>query len=305
MDRSQRGGAKETSRPPASSRLTFRPQPKARKNRKRPGSIWSRVPRPAQLADACGRLLRRSAPAALGLAIVATIGGGVWAGYHFVTHSPRFAITRIDVRGNHHLTTDQVLADLPAHAGDNVFATSLDGIVRELRAEPWIARAEAHRILPHTIVIDVVEREPVAMADLGGLYLVDATGHPFKRAAIEAGDGAGLPIVTGLDRTAYLADPDGTAVQIRGALATLATWRTAGDRPAIGEIHVDAHGAVTLHTYDEATAIQLGSTDRDVTSRMQTFDAVWAELTDGERARATAIHLDDRPDHVTVAFKDP
>jgi len=301
MDRSQRGGAKETTRPPASSRLTFRP----RKNRKKAGSIWSRVPRPAQMADACGRMLRRSAPAAAGLAIAAAVGGAAWAGYRFVTHSPRFAITRIEVHGNHHLSTEQVLADLPAHVGDNVFATSLDRVVRELRAEPWITHADAHRILPHTIVIDVVEHEPVAMAELGGLYLVDDTGHPFKRAAIDTDDGAGLPIVTGLDRTGYLADPDGTAAQIHGALAALATWRASGDRPAIGEVHVDAHGALTLHTYDEATAIQLGTADRDVTSRMQTFDAVWAELTDGERARATAIHLDDRPDHVTVAFKDP
>jgi len=301
MDRSQRGGAKETPRPPAASRLTFKP----RKNRKKQGSIWSRMPRPGQLADACGRMLRRSAPAAAGLAIVGAIGGAAWAGYHFVTTSPRFAITHIEIRGNHHLTADQIRADLPAQIGDNVFATSLGGVVRELRAEPWIARAQAHRILPHTIVIDVVEHEPVAMADLGGLYLVDETGHPFKRAAIDADDGAGLPIVTGLDRTGYLADPDATATQIRAALTALASWRASGDRPAIGEVHLDPHGALTLHTYDEATAIQLGASDRDVTSRMQTFDAVWAELTDAERARATAIHLDDRPDHVTVAFKDP
>ena len=76
-------------------------------------------------------------------------------------------------------------------------------------------------------------------------------------------------------------------------------------RPAIGEVHVDAHGAITLHTYDQATAIQLGTADAAVTSRMETFDSVWAQLTDSERARALAIHLDSRPDHVTVAFKDP
>ena len=305
MDRSQRGGAKETSRPPTSSRLTFKPQSKARKNRKRQGSIWSRVPRPAQIADACGRMLRRGAPAAIGLAIVGAIGGTAWAGYRFVTHSPRFAITTIEVRGNHHLTSEQIRAELPARAGDNVFATNLDGLVRELRAEPWVAHAEAHRILPHTIVVDVVEHEPAALADLGGLYLVDAAGHPFKHADLDLGDGAGLPIITGLDRAAFVADPDATATQIKTALATLTSWRTSGDRPVIGEVHVDAHGAITLHTYDQATAIRLGTADATVTSRMETFDTVWAQLTDSERARALAIHLDSRPDHVTVAFKDP
>ena len=300
MERSQRGGAKETTRPPTSSRLNFKP----RKNRKKQGSLWSRVPRPAQLADACGRMLRRSAPAAIGLAIVGAIGGTAWAGYHFVTHSPRFAITTIEVRGNHHLTTEQIRGELPARPGDNVFATNLGTLVRELRAEPWVARAEAHRILPHTIVVDVVEHEPAAVADLGGLYLVDATGHPFKHADLDAGDGAGLPIITGLDRNAFLADADATATQIKTALATLESWRTSGDRPAIGEVHLDAHGALTLHTYDQATSIQLGTADATVAARMDTFDAVWAQLTDSERTRALAIHLDSRPDHVTVAFKD-
>lgn len=303
MDRSQRGGAKETSRPPTSSRLTFKPrQGQGKKNRKVRGSFWSRMPKPDQLADACGRMLRRSAPAAIGLAIVGAIGGTAYAGYRFVTHSPRFALTSIEVRGNHHLTNEQVLAELPAHLGDNVFATNLDRTVRELRLDPWVAKASAHRILPHTIVIDVTEHEPAAIADIGGLYLVDAAGHPFKKYALD--DAANLPIITGLDRAAYAADPESAAGQIQAALTALATWRLDGDRPAIGEVHVDPHGALTLHTYDQSTQIQLGTPD-GVAQRMQTFDAVWGELTDTERQRALAIHLDSRPDHVTVAFKDP
>ncbi|MBA3539123.1 MAG: hypothetical protein H0T79_05810, partial [Deltaproteobacteria bacterium] len=59
---------------------------------------------------------------------------------------------------------------------------------------------------------------------------------------------------------------------------------------------------LTLHTYDRATAIQLGALGPDLASRMHTFDAAWAELTDAERETTRAIHLDARPDHVTVAF---
>src|SRR3569623_483362 len=122
MDRSQRGGAKETSRPPASSRLTFKP---AKKNRKVRGSQWSRMPKPAQLADACGRMLRRASPAASGLAIAGALGCTAYAVYRFVSHSSRFAITAIEVHGNHHLATEQVLAELAAHVGDHVIATTL------------------------------------------------------------------------------------------------------------------------------------------------------------------------------------
>jgi cell division protein FtsQ len=154
---------------------------------------------------------------------------------------------------------------------------------------------------------------PAAIVQLGGLYLVDADGHPFKRAELgpkleadgfttSEGDGAGLPIITGLDRNAYVANPAGTAAQIRAAMAALTSWRTAEDRPAIGEVHLDTHGALTLVTYERAISIQLGEMDDVLEQRMQTFDATWAELTSAERARTRAIHLDARADQVTVAF---
>ena len=285
-------------RPPRASRLTLRP----RRNRKKVAALWERVPRPAQVADACGRALRRALPALIAAFAMAALGGTAWAGYHFVTHSPRFAIAEIAVRGNQHLSADRVRGEISARPGDNVFATDLGAVVRELRADPWIAAASAHRVLPHTIVIDVREHVPAALLDLGGLYLADAQGRPFKRASIAAGEGQGLPVITGLTRAAFDADPDAGAAQVRGALAALAAWRQNADRPAIGELHLDRHGAITLDTYTGAVAIHLGPNDAGLPARMQVFDAAWAQLDPAERARARAVHLDVRPDHVTVAF---
>jgi hypothetical protein len=72
-------------------------------------------------------------------------------------------------------------------------------------------------------------------------------------------------------------------------------------RPEISEVHVDAHHSVTLRTYDRGVAIQLGAL-RELEERLTTFDAAWTELSDAERARVTALHLDARSDQVTVAF---
>src|SRR5258706_1161056 len=123
MDRSV--GGKPAQSPPASSRLTV----KAKPNRRRPTtspSVWARyqsLAKPAVVADACGRALRRSLPALIGIGVLGVIGGTAWAGYRFVTTSPRFAIHDIAIRGNHHLTVDQIRAALPVAVGDNVFAT--------------------------------------------------------------------------------------------------------------------------------------------------------------------------------------
>jgi len=286
-------------RPPNSSRLTV----KAKANRRlRQGSLWAQLPKPAVISDACGRALRRSLPALIGAGVLVAIGGTAYAGYQFVTTSSRFALSTIEVHGNDKLSSDAVIATLPAHVGDNMFKTSLGEVVAELRQNPWVATATAHRELPHTLVVEIREHVPAAVVQLGTLYLVDAEGHPFKRAELGAEDGAGLPIITGLDREAFTTDPAGSAADVRNALAALARWRSEADRPSIGEVHLDTHGALTLVTYEQAIAIQLGTIDDGLGLRMQTFDATWNQLSPSERSRARAIHLDARPDHVTVAL---
>lgn len=262
------------------------------------------------VADACGRAIRRSVPALAATAAIITVGAGVWLGHRFLTTSQRFAIVDIRIDGEHHLTEDQIRAALPVKLGDNVFATNLDTVTRTLRATPWIASASARRVLPDTLVVEIREHAPAAVVDLGGLYLVDPTGHPFKRAQLDHGDGDGLPVVTGISRRSYEADPAGTAQTITTALAALAAWTADPSRPAIGELSIDAHRSLTLRTYDHATAIQLGPMSGpaalpQIASRMATFDAVWAGLSPGERERASALHLDARTDQVTVAMHEP
>src|SRR5690242_8483727 len=114
MDRSRRAGAKETRpQPPASSRLTVKARPNRRKVAPR-GSLWSRLPKPMAIADACGRALRRSLPALIAVGVLGAVGGTAWGGYRFVTTSSRFAITEIAVNGNQQLSADQIRATLPA-----------------------------------------------------------------------------------------------------------------------------------------------------------------------------------------------
>jgi len=286
---------------PSVSRLNLKT-----KNRRRTpkASLWSRIPAPQTIANACGRVVRRSATGLVAVGVVALVATGAWLGYRFITTSPRFAITAIDVRGNQHLATDAIVAKLPVHVGDNIFSANTSTIVRSLRDQPWVAAVDARRVLPHTIVIEVRERVAAAVVDLGGPYLVDASGRPFKRAESDV-EITNLPWIDWTDaevgRARFLKDPEGTSQTIRDALATLASWQAEPGRPGVARVHLDAHGAITLDG-DTALAIQLGMPGPSLPARMHTFDAVWADLGDAERAQARAVHLDARSDHVTVAF---
>ena len=301
MDRSRRGGTKERGQPaapPAASRLTVR----KKQNRKRPVSLWTRMPNRTAVLDGCGRALRRSLPALVTLLVVIGLGGGAWLGYRFVTTSERFAIAAIEVEGARQLTVDSVRDALPVKVGENIFTTDLGDVTRALRGNPWIRSASAHRVLPDTLVVEIVEHQAAAVVQLGAdLYLADASGHPFKRAQVELGETEHLPIVTGIGRDEMRVAPRATQELVVRALAVLTRWRTNALRPEISEIHVDAHHAITLRTYDRGVAIQLGAL-RELEDRLTTFDAAWSELDDSERARVTALHLDARSDQVTVAF---
>ncbi len=304
MDRSRRAGTKGASPQPtpvpASSRLSVR----AKRNRRRPTSLWSRLPRRAAVIDACGRALRRSVPALIATAVLAVLGTGVWLGYRFVTTSQRFAIAEIEIHGTSHLSSAEVRAALPVRVGENIFTSDLGDIERALHANPWIRTASVRRMLPDTIVIELREHVAAAAVQLGvDLYLIDDGGHPFKRVELATGEAGGLPIVTGISRDAMRDTPVETAQLITSALGVLDRWRANPARPDVGEIHVDAHHAITLRTYDRGVAVQLGAL-RDVGDRLATFDTVWAELTDAERARLSTLHLDARSDQITVAFAD-
>lgn len=299
MDRARRqraNGARPANAPPASSRLTVRKH----RNRRRPAAVWSRVPGPHAIADACGRALRRALPAIAAVVALGAVAGTVWAAHRWMTSSSRFALAAIAVHGAHRVDPAEIRAALPVRPGDNVFV-DLAAVERAVRAHPWIAGADVHRRLPDTLVIEIREHVAAAVLEIGELYLVDAAGHPFKRAAVEDGEAEGLPILTGIDRAAYLDHPETAAATARDAIAAFERWRGAG-RPAIGEIHVDSHRAVTLHTYERGVAIQLGALGGELGARMRTFDTAWAALSDSERDRARAVHVDARPDHVTVAF---
>jgi cell division protein FtsQ len=180
---------------------------------------------------------------------------------------------------------------------ENVFTADLGEARARLRAQPWIASADAHRVLPNTIVVDIREHVPAAVVELpsGDAYLADAAGRPFKR--ITGTEGDGFPRVTGIDRDAYRADPSAAARQVVSALEVLASWR-AGERPAVDEVHLDGRGTALRH--GELT-IHLGPAG-DIAARLKTFDLVWTALGTDERSRVRRIHLDARLDHVTVAF---
>lgn len=278
-----------------------------RRNRKRARPIWRRLPDLGAALPKLGKALRRALPSLVAAALTAAIVAGGYYGYRFVTTSERFAVEAIDVRGQETLSDERISTILDGVVGTNIFRVDLDAIIERIEAEPVVASAAISRRLPDTLLIDVAEYQPAALVELGGPYLSDARGHIYKRANTARGDGAGLPVITGLSRATFIADPQAVADDVVKALDALALYREVGDtRPALSDVNVHPRQGITFITYRRATQIRVGHGDSDILrANLRTFDTAWNALTAREQKRVRVVYADttNRLDRVTVGFE--
>jgi len=228
---------------------------------------------------------------------VAALAGAAWAGQQAVRHviaSPRFALREIRVNPTARVNEDQLLALAAVAPGDRLLAIDTDVVAARVASHPWIAAARVRRELPSALAIDVTERSAAAVAVLGGLYLIDESGHAFKRATLDESDG--LVLLTGISRQQYAAFRDASAAAYREALAILDEYRSpdsAGSRPALSEIHIDPRYGFSLILNDGGAEIRLGR--GDYTDKLERLDRILAGLpTFGAHGPASlqTVHLD-------------
>jgi cell division protein FtsQ len=250
---------------------------------------------PGERRRRLARALRLAAPAALAVTAVAGLGFLAWR-VGFAGELLRVKELRFD--GLHRATAAELAELSPARVGDHLIFLDTGAVEAALRRHPWVARAEVRRRWPPALEVTVTEREPAALVDLGGLYLVDARGEVFKRAA--PGDGLDLPLVTGIGREDWVDRRAEYEPLLAAALALLGRWSERGldARAVISEIHVDPDYGTTLFTA-EGTEVRLGQ--GDIEEKLARLSRVLSAL-DAEGQRAEVLHLDNRrrPDWVAV-----
>jgi cell division septal protein FtsQ len=202
------------------------------------------------------RLGRTIAKLALTIAVLLAVIWGVRLGVRHVVASPRFQLRSIEFVPTPHLGPAEVAALAGVAIGDRLLGIDTDAVANRIAVHPWVERVHASRRLPGCLVIDVTERRAAAVAALAGLYLIDDSGRPFKRATMEEADG--LPVVTGIDRARFAELPEVSAAAFREALALLRAYREQPGRPAVGEISIEPGFGFSLLLFDGGAEIRLG-----------------------------------------------
>lgn len=109
----------------------------------------------------------------------------------------RFRINSIEVKGNRFLSEGEVRELLGPAMGGSLISANLEALRSNLAASPWVGGAVVRRKLPDTLLVDVAERFPIALAETDQLYVMDASGELIDllgpRTAV-----FDLPIIRGL-----------------------------------------------------------------------------------------------------------
>ncbi len=169
--------------------------------------------------------------------------------YLFVMNLPYFTLQQVDVSGTRHLTKQEVVEAAQIDNRANLLTINISAVARRVEAHPWIRSASVYRRFPGVLHIEVVERQPRAMLTAGKLYYVDEDGEFFSKRL--PGDGADLPLFTGLTREDLETKGNEAREMIRSALGLMVLMeRTESDlKPtAVSEIRIDPGGRLTAIT---------------------------------------------------------
>lgn len=136
----------------------------------------------------------------------ATPGFGLWlfllfccilAAYFFI-NSAFFSVKYIEVNNENTLLADEIIEVSGLTIGQNLFKVNTKEAVLKIEAFPIIKNVKIQRKIPDTLVITVLEREPLALVVItDGFIVVDQEGILLKRIK-DLKEVEHLPVVSGV-----------------------------------------------------------------------------------------------------------
>jgi cell division septal protein FtsQ len=166
---------------------------------------------------------------------------GDWALNRFVYENKAFAVQELDIQTDGVISVEQLRRWSGVRLEQNLFAIDLARVKRDIELVPAVQSVAVERVLPHTLKIRVIEREPIAQADR---YYLDSEG--FAMQPLEPGQrsmpinpGERYPVISGINPSELRAGRPVESPQVRAALRFLAAFEHSAMAPQVDIARVD------------------------------------------------------------------
>ena len=192
--------------------------------------------------------------------------------YSYLLSMPYFEVKEVSVRGLKELTEKDILTLAAIPAQQNLLAVNIEALGKRVSANPWVKNIYIGREMPSRLVLEVRERNPVAMVKQSSdFYLMDNEGFVFKK--LGKGDEVDLPILTGID-----GKEKGKSKLLLSTLNLLKTMSASGRYNylgAISEVNVDDIFGLSLLT-DAGLYLKLGTGNYE--NKLKQLNVVMADV---------------------------
>lgn len=235
-------------------------------------------------------------------------GGALsWLSFGLLSRSSLFAVTQLTVEGNRMATPQQILDLGGLTQGMSLLALKREEVEGRILQHPWVEQATVERQWPSTVLVQVRERQPLALVNLERqgrrqLYYLDSRGEVF--APTTPSRDLDFPVITGQITTAQA----GKLMLVQDSLTGLAldflNLAAQGNQvlpsQGVSEVHVSQDKGLVVYLVDHPFPIYMGK--EKVRTRFNLLVRVLAQLYRQDKVKDVAeIRMDYAEDKILVA----
>ncbi len=107
-------------------------------------------------------------------------------------------VRKVKVKGNEKVPTDQIVSLASINKGDPLFGLNSKKVKVRLQQIPQIGKVSIHRSFTGALTLEVLERKPIALVNLGTIQLMDKTGTLWP---LQKNSYWSLPLISGVQDT--------------------------------------------------------------------------------------------------------
>jgi cell division protein FtsQ len=226
---------------------------------------------------------------------------GEWGLNEFIYENKAFAIQGIEIQTDGAIAPEQLRRWAGLKLNQNLLALDIAKVKRDLEMIPRIQSASVDRVLPGTLIIHVVEREPLAQMNVprprpqgAGIelqtYHLDPDGYVMmplelhQRSVLPAENDPQLPVISGLDPNQV---QPGRRIQNPQLQAALRLLRVFDHSPMAGLVEIkriDVAAPETLAVFTtQGSEVNFGLSEPDQQIRR------WREIHEASQKQGKAI----------------
>lgn len=207
--------------------------------------------------------------------LVVAVAGVILGGARWITTSPRFAVTAIDVRGASRVPIARILGAAAITPGANLWTIDSRGVITRIEGMPEIRRADVVRELPNRVTIIVEERRPFTLVHAGRLHWMDEDGRVLGEEARAVAPE--VPVISGLSEDELATMRTSPGPKARAAIALIRALLRSGSAltAEISEIDMSRAEGPVLYTVD-GVEVRLGAEEWD--ERLARLEGVLAQV---------------------------